>query len=216
MGLGRTLAVVALLLAVAVGYQLNGPANGPATKLGTAKMVEARDVPVFDAILSEFGGVVGRDLEAYRNHCLRVLNFVARLRPELDERETRLVAVALAFHDLGLWTANTVDYIPPSAKLARDWAEANRLPPRDAQLVVAMVEEHHKITPYTHASLVETFRLADLADFSLGLLPSGIPRQEIQAVKRAFPNAGFPVRLVELASAWFVRNPTNPAPMMRW
>ena len=32
----------------------------------------------------------------------------------------RKIAIAAAFHDLGIWSAGTMDYLPPSAALARD------------------------------------------------------------------------------------------------
>lgn len=63
--------------------------------------------------------------------------------------------------------------------------------------------------------LVEAFRRADVADFSLGLFAMGFPRILIAQLKAAFPNSGFHKRLAQLGSAWFVKHPFNPAPMFR-
>jgi hypothetical protein len=39
----------------------------------------------------------------------------------LDPEQLEKVAVAAAFHDLGIWTDGTFDYLPPSIRLAREW-----------------------------------------------------------------------------------------------
>jgi putative acetyltransferase len=57
---------------------------------------------------------LGHDLPAYENHVVRVLRFVAALGGELSEP----LVVAAAFHDLGIWTARTFDYLEPSVELA--------------------------------------------------------------------------------------------------
>ena len=57
-----------------------------------------------------------------------------------------------------------------------------------------MIDEHHKLRRYAddRYPLVEVFRRGDLADFSLGLLKSGLPGGFVKDVKAAFPNAGLP------------------------
>ena len=71
-----------------------------------------------DAILSTHAEALGADFEGYRNHTYRVANLsAAQLSASAEEIEK--VAIAAAFHDLGIWTDRTFDYLAPSAALAR-------------------------------------------------------------------------------------------------
>ena len=60
--------------------------------------------------------------------------------------------------------------------------------------------------------LVEAFRRADWTDVSLGTLHPGVPAAVVAATKRAFPNAGFHRRLVQLTLARVRRHPASPLP----
>lgn len=64
--------------------------------------------------------------------------------------------------------------------------------------------------------LVEVFRRADIADFSIGLFPMGVSRELISQLKSKFPNAGFHRRLLKLGFKWHIRHPLNPLPMFLW
>ena len=81
-----------------------------------------------------------------------------------------------------------------------------------------MIDMHNKLTPCTDARfpMVEIFRKGDLADFSLGIVKSGLSGAVIRSVKGAFPNAGFHKRLVQLATRRLFTHPLSPAPMMKW
>ncbi|MDQ7018429.1 MAG: hypothetical protein Q9M33_04605 [Robiginitomaculum sp.] len=125
--------------------------------------------------------------------------------------------IAGAFHDLGIWIENTLDYIPPSlppalAYLRRigreDWSEE----------ICLMITEHHKLRPYTEKPhlLVELFRKGDLVDFSLGIFKFGLKSTKIKSLKKAFPNAGFHKNLAKRVVHRIFRHPFNPAPMMKW
>ena len=75
-------------------------------------------LPTVDEVLDDHASDLGRDLIAYRNHVYRVVNLCLAIlgdsRVELDK-----IAVAAVFHDLGIWTNNTFDYIAPSVAIAR-------------------------------------------------------------------------------------------------
>jgi hypothetical protein len=58
--------------------------------------------PAVDDALHPLADALGRDHVACRHHVFRVPNFVFALAPEL--RDAEQVAVAAAFHDLGIWT----------------------------------------------------------------------------------------------------------------
>ncbi len=119
---------------------------------------------------------------AYRNHAYRVANLCVALRPA-DDAGVEKVALAAAFHDLGIWTARTFDYLAPSADLACDHLRCNGH--GDWQEDIAgMIREHHKVRSYrgTGADVVEPFRRADWIDVSRGLLSFGLPRALLREI----------------------------------
>lgn len=174
-----------------------------------------RNLPLVEEILGGFSGVIGADLPAYRNHVYRVIN-LCFAQGAFGEVEKEKIQVAACFHDIGIWTAGTLDYLAPSAADAAAWLAARGKEAWVAE-VVAMIDMHHAVRSKADSPfpLVEPFRRADIADFSLGLVPMGIPRELIATLKAAFPNAGFHRRLAQLGSKWFLRHPLNPLPMFR-
>ena len=180
------------------------------------RIVVEPSFPKLDEILDAFRAQIGTDFDGYRNHCTRMLQFCFALRPTSDEDRTKCI-IASAFHDIGIWLADTVDYIPPSIPPAQAYLVQNDLAGWTEE-VTLLISEHHKVRPYTDPKypLVEQFRQADLIDFSLGAIRFGLPASFVSEVKERFPNAGFHKMLVGRASAWFMRHPLNPAPMMKW
>ena len=165
-----------------------------------------------DAILDEWRDALGAAHGPYRNHAQRVFH-LARSRAG-DERT---LAVAAAFHDLGIWSDATFDYLEPSVTRAADWLAARGESSRLAA-VAALIRFHHTLTPYRgpHAAAVEAFRRADLADVSMGLIPGGLPRRDYRALRRRFPYLGFHRMLIGLTWREFRRHPLRPLPMLRW
>lgn len=174
------------------------------------------EIALVEEILGGSRGAMGRDFEAYRNHVYRMINFCLALRAcSEDERER--VVIAGCFHDIGIWTGPSWDYLPPSVEAARAYlAKAGRV--QWSNEVAAMIDSHHKLRrvsdgPYP---LVETFRRGDLVDFSLGLVKWGLPGSFVKDVKAAFPNAGFHKRLVQLEAGWLTKHPLRPVPVLKW
>jgi hypothetical protein len=167
--------------------------------------------PVVDGVLDSFGDALGADAGRYRNHVYRGLNYQRKLLGLSAVPDA--IALAWAVHDIGVWTTSW-DYIAPSA------AQVDVLAPRyginDVARVRLMVELHHKVRPYRQDDWVETFRVADRIDVSLGLLPGMLTRVEIREVVEAFPYDGFHNLLVRTAAAWTAKHPLRPMPMMRW
>lgn len=173
-------------------------------------------LPTLDALLAAHAAALGDDATGYRHHAYRVANFYWRLAPG-DADALEKLSIAAAFHDLGIWTAGTFDYLPPSRLLARvhlqaagraDWCEE----------VEAMIDGHHRIRdmpPGTRAS-VEAFRRADWIDVSRGVRSFGLPRIAVREVMDAFPNTGFHRRLAALTLQRLRHHPLDPLPMMRW
>jgi hypothetical protein len=173
-------------------------------------------IPLLDEILDAWRAELGNDYAAYRNHVNRVVNFCFALR-ECSEEEQSKVVIAGCFHDLGIWTGRTFDYLPPSVGLAKAYLGKNG---RDEWIpeVGLMIGLHHKLRTFRDVRfpLVEPFRQADLADFSLGLLKNGVPKGLYCKATSVFPNAGFHKRLVQLELGWLLRHPLRPFPVLKW
>ncbi len=74
-------------------------------------------IELIDSILGGYREVIGEDYPGYRNHVQRMVNFCLALGA--FEAETRhKIVIAGAFHDIGIWTAQTFDYLPPSIEAA--------------------------------------------------------------------------------------------------
>jgi hypothetical protein len=177
--------------------------------------IESR-VPLLEDILEPWRAVIGADHDRYRGHVYRMLHCCLALHPATAEERDRLI-IAAVHHDIGLWTADTLDYLPPSIACARAWLEANGRTEWGDEIAL-IIAEHHKLTPYRGPGgpLVEVFRRGDLADVSLGLLASGLPAAFLRDLRAAFPNLGFHRMLLRRAGGWFLRHPLNSAPFARW
>ncbi|MHC8387116.1 HD domain-containing protein [Pseudomonas sp. MDT2-39-1] len=174
------------------------------------------EFPVTDEILTSYALAIGADLPGYRNHIYRVLNFYSAISG-IENLPSEAVQIAAAFHDLGIWTDGTIDYLEPSVRLATDYLANRQLSHLNGE-VTALILEHHKVRPYAadHALSVEPFRRADVIDVSLGLLTFGLPRVYIKTVKSALPNHGFHWMLLRQTARQFLRSPLKPLPMFRW
>jgi hypothetical protein len=174
------------------------------------------EIAAIDAVLSASEVALGADFTAYRNHVYRVANLCAAQTTGSGEQVEK-IAVAAAFHDLGIWTARTFDYLAPSVELAR--AHLASLGKAEwIGEITEMILEHHKLTPYRGhpSSLVEPFRRADWIDVSMGLRTFGLPRAFISAVSSTWPSAGFHWRLVQLEMQRLRTHPWSPFPMVRF
>ncbi|WP_460145619.1 HD domain-containing protein [Pseudomonas sp. S2_A02] len=172
-------------------------------------------IELLDELLQRYAGYLGNDFTGYRNHVYRVINFCCSLNM-LDAVDLEKIVVAGVFHDLGIWTAKTFDYLPPSEQLAKDFLrEIDKL--GWAEEIISIIHNHHKITR-SHTdpqNLAEVFRKADWIDVSHGAVTFGLSRQKRREVFSAFPDAGFHFRLVQLSLKRLLTNPLSPLPMMR-
>jgi hypothetical protein len=168
-----------------------------------------------DELLAPFTPALGRDFQGYRNHVQRALNHYQALSGGAAPPDT--VLLAAPFHDLGIWTSGSFDYLAPSVHLAHAHLAAQRLD-RHGPEVAALIHEHHKLRRYRgpFADSVECYRRADLVDVSLGLVRFGLPLAHLRAVRAAFPDAGFHWRLATLTARQFLRAPLRPLPMLHW
>jgi hypothetical protein len=170
-------------------------------------------IATIDDVLNEHATSLRGDFLGYRNHVYRIVNLCVAIvgRSELEK-----IAVAAVFHDLGIWTNGTFDYIAPSIALAHDYLVARAREDWTAE-IEGMIANHHKITPSTADpdSLIEAFRRADWIDVTRGLRRFGMSRPFVACLFATWPSAGFHRRLVTLTLERFRSHPLTPLPMVR-
>jgi len=173
-------------------------------------------IPLLESILTDWKDIIGSEYDGYRNHVYRMIHCCLALRDCTPEERDKII-IAGAFHDIGIWIDDTIDYLPPSIPPALAYLEAHNLAAWTEEISL-MITEHHKLREYKNESypLVELFRQGDLVDFSLGLAKFGLTKSYIKRLKAAFPNANFHKNLAKRAARWFIKNPLNPVPMMKW
>lgn len=173
------------------------------------------EIATINEVLDAHSGVIGGDFVGYRNHAYRVANLCFAWSPDQPDRLEK-IAIAAAFHDIGIWTAGTFDYLQPSIRVATAYLAESAHTGWTAE-ISAMILEHHKLSPYRHAShsLVEPFRRADWADVTMGVTAFGSSRALMRQLFSAWPSAGFHKRLVQLSFQRLRSHPLSPLPMMR-
>lgn len=173
------------------------------------------EIAVLDELLDARADAIGRDFVAYRNHAYRVANLCLAFAPTEPDRLEK-IAVATAFHDMGVWTDGTFDYLEPSVRLATaHLSESGRQSwiPEIAEMIL----QHHKISRCRPEAppLVEAFRRADWVDVSKGVLTFGLSRALVREIRSVWPDAGFHMRLVQLTWHRLGTHPLSPLPMLR-
>jgi hypothetical protein len=169
--------------------------------------------PTIEKILHFYRESLGSAYVSYGNHVYRVYNFVTSQFTDPQSRET--LAIAAAFHDLGIWTNNTFDYLEPSIELAKKYIQENQINDEEASTIFLIIDLHHKLSKIKTSRMAESFRVADLADLSLGMIRNGIDKELIKEVRRKFPNNGFHLFLVKLFFKNLFRHPLKPLPMFK-
>lgn len=164
--------------------------------------------------LEQFKSIIGADFELYSNHVNRVYLNCILADGSIDN--SKKYAIAAIFHDIGIWTNNTFDYLEPSIAQATNYLQnINRQDLIDE--VSEMIYWHHKITSYSgkFRSTVENFREADWIDISMGLLRFGRYRKAINRNKKTYPLKGFHLFLLRKSFVNFLSHPLRPLPMFK-
>jgi hypothetical protein len=171
---------------------------------------------LIDDVLDEWAPRLGQARAAYGGHAQRIYN-IARQLIGSSRHDTEL-ALASAFHDLGIWSDDTFDYIAPSVRRAREHMRAHRSPLSE-ELVAELIAQHHRLRRVRSGlepELVEAFRRADLVDLVAGSSRAGLDPAFSRDLIAAFPHAGFHGTLLQTALHWILRHPLRPLPMLRW
>jgi hypothetical protein len=172
------------------------------------------EIATLDELLEAHRAELGKDFTAYRNHTYRVVNLCAGLSSS-DPEQLQKMVIAAAFHDMGIWTDGTFDYLQPSIRLAgahlartgrEEWTPE----------ITEMILQHHKISAWRGNPqwLVEPFRRADWIDVTR-LRTFGLPRTLLHEVFATWPGAGFHKKLVQLELKRLRTHPWSPLPMVR-
>lgn len=164
-----------------------------------------------DFILESHERVLGKDYQRYRNHVYRVVNFaLPHIRSKDDLKK---ISIAAAFHDIGIWTDHTFNYLGPSTALAKDFCSQNHLGHLTSEIAF-MIDNHHKLTTIKSSDLAEVFRLADLEDLTFGLISKRNGKQH-KSVRTIFPYLGFHRLLIKLFIKNLIANPLHPFPIFK-
>jgi hypothetical protein len=134
------------------------------------------------------------------------------IRSPRSAEEIEKVAIAAAFHDLGIWTDHTFDYLAPSVRLASAWLADSDQAAWTSE-VAEMILNHHKVTRYRGRAdwLVESLRRAGLGGRDVRALTLGVPRSFVAEVYAKWPDAGSHKRLVQLELSHLRKHPFQPA-----
>lgn len=167
---------------------------------------------IIEELLQRYGHVLKHDYEKYRNHVYRIFLNCVLLDSKKDNEDK--YAIAAVFHDIAIWTDNTIDYLNPSIRQASIFLKEEGKAALTGE-ISAMIYWHHKLKRYTgeFESTVEVFRQADWIDVSLGWLHYNADRKITKANKVAFPNKGFHLFLVKKIVSNLFKHPFDPLPM---
>ena len=169
--------------------------------------------PTIESILLNYQNQLGTHYQTYKNHVYRVYNLTLLLA-QPNDNDLKALAIAATFHDLGIWTAGTFDYLQPSVELSKNYLAQNGFP--DLRAVVAdIINNHHKLSSYKPDALVDAFRKADLVDLSFGIIRFGITSAQLKELNDHFPTLGFHRFIIKQALRNTIKHPFNPLPMMR-
>ena len=226
-----TASIFLLTFAIAIGFfarqnpLLFGLNAGNLDRISDEEFRVIAENAVLDEILLRHKRELGQDYERYRNHCLRVLSFTAfhlSGSRQPSDRDITVAAVALAYHDIALWTDGELNYLNPSNVVMRKEMEeianlkvddepigtSDHLMPTLSSIELTTVSQailqHHKVTDWkaptgeessVDVELVNAIRKGDWADATYGILKFGLPTSYLQKAYLEIPEAGFHLML---------------------
>lgn len=164
-------------------------------------------------IFSKFQSIIGKDIHIYKNHVYRV--YLNCLIIDSNSSNEPKYAIASVFHDIGIWTDHTFDYLVPSIAQAKQYLkEVNK--EEWFEEISSMIYWHHKLSRYKGKDeTVENFRKADWIDVSFGLKTFGLDRTKIRRNLKTIPTLGFHFFLLKKTLNQFLKTPLRPLPMFK-
>lgn len=161
---------------------------------------------LIEEIVDKYRSYLKTDYVMYRNHCWRIFTYTLFMmkRPHDPKVEIKKLAVAIAFHDIGIWI-DLPEYEDASRREMRDYLQQNQL--EDWMVEIDLLIEHHyqvfqKGLP--EDSIIEIFRKAHLTDFSWGIYSKNLPLEVFHQTVKKYPLAGYHYRMYEFNLLGFV------------
>jgi len=156
--------------------------------------------PHLDDELFLLAASIGEDLGAYRNHCLRVLTFTNYFLPESTKQDLPdamdLAATAIAYHRVGLWTHESVNYLE-SSKDKLEGELGDSFTAEELSIMREIILQQHKIKDFTSMrseaanSLINAVRKASWADATMGLIRFTLPVSLLETAYNKLEGNGF-------------------------
>lgn len=169
-----------------------------------------------DGLLFPYKEVIGLNYIPYKNHVHRIVNFTLELKEELKAEDETKIAIAAVFHDIGMWTAHSFDYLDPSIAEATEYLKAHGKTEWTEEITL-IINMHHKLTKYEgkFADNVEPFRKADLIDLTKGLKHFDLSKALIAKNYAEFPMGSFRKTIVSKFFTNLLKHPSRPLPMFK-
>lgn len=169
---------------------------------------------LIEDILNKHRASLGKHFDKYKNHVYRVFNLCQKLDGNQENFEK--YAIASVFHDIGIWTDNTFDYLEPSIARAKRYLIYNSKEVWIEEISL-MIDMHHKKSKYkgSFEKTVETFRRADWIDVTKGRMNFKVNEYDIKIIIEKYPLLGFHKFLLLQTLKQFFKSPLNPLPMFK-
>ena len=157
---------------------------------------------ILDEQLKFVQDAVGTDFEGYRNHCLRTLTFVYHQMPDsvFDKQPNILdiVSVALAFHNVGMWTLEPRDYknhsiavMEQHVKKEGKWDNTSINMMREIILLHDLFGQYKDGESEWMNEMINTVRHAYWADTTVGFIRGEMHASIVEAAYKKVPDAGY-------------------------
>ena len=139
------------------------------SKLAQREIKIISEHPTVEELLVVHKDVIGNDYEAYKGHIYRVLTYSIHILGTKGPID--IIAAALVYHDIGLWTDKMLNYIEPSIERAKKDLPG-RYNKNDMKLIIDIIYWHHKITPVDEKDpkakkIINAVRRADWIDATM-------------------------------------------------
>lgn len=171
-------------------------------------------IELIEHTIKQYRNELGKDFLKYKNHVYRVYSLCLEFDDSASNNEK--YAIASIFHDLGIWTAQSFDYLEPSIALVTKYLKTSGRVGLTKEITL-MIDMHHKRSRYKgeYEKTVEIFRRADWIDVTRGLKTFGLSKSKYTIIQNRYPNLGFHRFLVKQTVKNFIKSPTNPLPMFK-
>ena len=169
------------------------------------------DKQQIEQILAKYRNDLGDDFVPYKGHCYRVINYMKCMG--MTSQEEHISTVLVPFHDIGIWTHQTMDYLAVSAAVAREYIQREKMDIED-EIIDTFIRDHHKISSSPNG-LAEKLRKADLIDLTWGRIRWGIPRGHVRQIKQHFPHQNFQKKVYAKVLRYACSHPLRPFPMLK-